>query len=167
MAARDVGAELGVFKGSFIDYMLATKPKKLYLVDPWYRISREWRWAAGDKSPVRALINIITEFEDEIESGILEPRIQFSSEFLLTLPDDSLDWVYIDTNHTYETTIIELDLSMKKVKLGGYIMGDDYYSDPKHVFHGVYAAVKEFEAAGKLKIVVDGTHYQFVARRQY
>ena len=167
MAERSVGAELGVFKGSFIDYMLATKPKKLYLVDPWFRISRDWNWASGDKSPIRALIIIFTEFIDEIESGILEPRIQYSSEFLSALPDDSLDWVYIDTNHTYENTIVELELAIKKVKLIGYIMGDDYYSDPKHVLHGVYVAVKEFEAAGKLQIAVDGTQNQFVARRQY
>ena len=40
--------------------------------------------------------------------------------------DQSLDWVYIDTDHSYETTIRELCLYASKVKVGGIISGHDY-----------------------------------------
>lgn len=163
MAEGNVGAELGVFKGNFIDYMLAMKPAKLYLVDPWFRGYKKWHWASGNKSPIAAITKLLTVFHKEIEAGILEPRIQFSSEFLSGLPDNHLDWVYIDTNHTYETTISELTLAIEKVKPTGYIMGDDFFPDPKHKFHGVYEAVKEFEAAKKLIVIVNGVDEQFVA----
>lgn len=166
MREAAVGVELGVFKGNFVDYLLATKPRKLYLVDPWYRLESGWEWAAGDKSPTNALTAILAAFRDEIERGQVEPRVQFSVEFLTAMQDDSLDWIYIDSNHTYKTTVIELTHSLRKVNANGYIMGDDYIADPEHKNHGVYKAVKEFEASNRLELVVDGTYRQFVARRK-
>ena len=42
------------------------------------------------------------------------------------LDNNSLDCVYIDTNHDYETVINELVLSRDKVKHNGWITGHDY-----------------------------------------
>jgi len=164
MPEGSVGAELGVFKGNFVDYLLATKPRKLYLVDPWFRGYKEWHWAKGERSPIAAFAKLLAAFRPEIEAGVLEPRVEFSTNFLADAPDRHFDWVYIDTNHSYETTVEELTLAVAKVKPTGFIMGDDYYPDPAHKLHGVHAAVKEFEAADRLKVVVDGTEDQFVAR---
>jgi len=74
-----VGAELGVFKGAFLDYLLSTNPRKLYAVDPWYRLSSEWPWAAGDKSTTKVLCAILKEYEPEIASRLLEPRVELST----------------------------------------------------------------------------------------
>lgn len=157
-----VGAELGVFKGGFLDYLLSTQPKLLYAVDPWYRIGMEWKWAMGEKSTLRALMRILDAFTEEISSGMLEPRIEFSQDFLAHIPDSSLDWVYIDTTHMYEQTLCELELSTKKVKSGGFIMGDDFISDETHMHHGVYKAVMQFVEAKRLTLLLDGTQNQFV-----
>ncbi len=163
MSVGAVSAEIGVFKGAFADYLLSTKPAKLYLVDPWYRLAPNWPWAKGDKSTVRAFVRILEEYQPEIEAKMVEPRIEFSDEFLRNIPDSHLDWIYIDSSHQYEQTLRELELSLPKVKRGGYIMGDDYNSDPTARHHGVFKAVKEFEAAGKLRLLVDGQNLQFVA----
>ena len=165
MAAGAVGAELGVFKGNFVDYLLATRPNKLYLVDPWFLIASKWNWVAGDKSPSVALSAILAAFKAEVDAGLVEPRIQFSWEFLSGMPDDSLDWIYIDSNHSYNSTRREITLALRKVRRRGHIFGDDYHADPTHKFHGVHKAVGEFVAAGQLKILVDGTERQFVAQR--
>jgi hypothetical protein len=159
----DVGAELGVFKGSFSEYLLATQPAKLYLVDPWYRAGSEWRWAQGDKSTVNALIKILTTCKEEIVDGIVEPRVEFSQEFLASLPDRFLDWVYIDTTHTYEQTKLEVSLALSKVKIGGYIIGDDYASHADAYHKGVYLAVQEYVKNGVFDLVIDGAEQQFVA----
>jgi hypothetical protein len=157
-----IGAELGSFKGWFIESLLSTKPKKLYIVDPWYRLSSCWTWAKGEQSTVKALIHILYTFQSEIDERILEPRIQFSEEFLKSIPDKSLDWIYIDTVHTYEHTINELKLCLPKIKNDGYIVGDDYYPDPSHKHHGVYLALHEMQNLGKIKIVSAGEANQYV-----
>lgn len=158
------GAELGVFKGAFLDHLLTTKPKRLFAVDPWYRAGPEWEWAKGEKSTLRAFIKILDEFAEEIAGRLLEPRVEFSQQFLQSIPNQSLDWVYIDTTHRYEQTKTEIDLSLQKVRSGGLIMGDDYTSDPMHKHYGVYRAVQENVAAKRLELLVDGENRQFVTR---
>lgn len=165
MSPSAVGAEIGVFKGAFVEWLLKTKPKKLYLVDPWFRVGPEWPWAKGDRSTLRAFTAILQAFEAEIGAGLIEPRVEFSQEFFSLIGDDSLDWVYIDSTHGYNQTKLELEYSLKKVRAGGYIMGDDYTADANHPHFGVYRAVKEMEAAGRITLVVDGEHRQFVAQR--
>lgn len=165
LTAGAVGAELGVFKGAFIDYLLSTKPQKLYAVDPWYRLSAEWPWAVGDKSTVKALTDILTEYRTEIAGRLLEPRVEYSTEFLAGLTDDSLDWVYIDSSHAYEPTLAELTLCERKVKPSGFIIGDDYNEDPTSKHYGVCKAVKEHVAANRLSLLVQGEGMQFVTRR--
>lgn len=159
-----VGAELGVFKGAFSEYLLSTQPRKLYLVDPWYRLFPEWKWAKGERSTVAAFSTIIVAYRREIEQGLVEPVVEFSEVFLGNLPDRSLDWVYIDTSHKYEQTMKELTRCLTKVKPSGHIIGDDFYEDPDSIHHGVCRAVRELEKAGKIKVVMAGVADQFVAR---
>lgn len=53
---------------------------------------------------------------------------------------DELDFVYIDTDHTYKTTKKEIELYYPKVKVGGVFGGHDFC--PRH--SGVSRAVNEF-----------------------
>ena len=59
-----IGVELGVFKGRFSEVLLKnTKPKLLYLIDPWFQYEARWEWASGDKSTINALRNILRKFK--------------------------------------------------------------------------------------------------------
>jgi hypothetical protein len=167
MKVGGVGAEIGVFKGAFIAWMMLNKPSKLYLVDPWFRSGAKWEWAKGDQSTIRAFVNILQEFKYEIEHGVIEPRLEFSQEFFRLIPDNHLDWIYIDSTHGYNQTKLEIEFSLLKVKATGFIMGDDYTSDKEHPHYGVYRAVKEFEKDQKIKLLVDGYSRQFVAQRTF
>ena len=159
-----VGAELGVFKGSFLDHLLLLEPEILYAVDPWHLAGPTWRWAQGDQSKANALERIRNAFSDEIERGQLVVVVDYSQSFLSSIADQTLDWVYVDSTHSYEQTRLELELSCKKVKQHGIVMGDDYNSDVNHRNHGVYKAVREFVEAGQMSLVVDGEAGQFVAQ---
>ena len=57
-----------------------------------------------------------------------------------------LDIVYIDTDHTYETTWKELLICSKKVKVNGFICGHDYtkYNCFSRLDYGIYDAVNRF-----------------------
>ena len=59
-------------------------------------------------------------------SARVEIRRGFSTVVLAALPDDHLDWVYIDTNHSFETTMAELTLCDRKVKADGLVAGHDF-----------------------------------------
>ena len=60
---------------------------------------------------------------------------------LATIDDNFLDWVYIDGNHRYEFVLKDLQLSARKVRLGGMIAGDDLFwkrDGRKHVQDAVF-----------------------------
>ena len=53
---------------------------------------------------------------------------EWGGNFLYSLPDNHLDWLYLDACHDYKPVSIELENGLNKVKKGGFIMGHDYRS---------------------------------------
>lgn len=161
-----VGAEIGVFKGLFIPFLLQhARPKQLYLMDPWYLLGEEWTWAEGDRSTIAALNRIMRTHAADLASGRIVLEIGDDLELLQRKAPDFFDWVYLDTTHSYEQTLEELSLLKSRVKPGGVIAGDDWHSDPGHRHHGVCRAVKEFAAAeGYELIYADDADWQWAVR---
>lgn len=137
MPKNGVVAELGVNQGDFSQKILEiTQPEKLILVDVW--MTR--RYHDGLFTFVK------NRFEKEILAGQIEIIRKFSFEAIEGFPDQYLDWVYIDTDHSYNTTKKELELLRPKMKEGAIIAGHDYiignWNDG--VRYGVVEAVREF-----------------------
>lgn len=148
-----VGAEIGVYKGGFGEFLLG-HCRKLYLVDPWYRAGGLWPTTIENDSRVQTVVDILTAYKAEIEAGQVEVVIDYAEPFLATAPDAHFDFLYIDASHKYENTLRELRLSRAKLKKGGRLFGDDYDPDPKSRQHGVYKAVNEFAAEAGAKMIV-------------
>lgn len=147
------GAELGVHKGHLTPVLLeAAKPSHLYVVDPWFKLEAEWDWAAGDRSTVHAYARVVKRLRTGLEDGSVSLIVDDDRNFLSSLPDRTLDWVYVDSSHQYEHTREELALLIRKVVVGGVIAGDDWQEDPGHRHHGVCRAVREAEIQGSVKI---------------
>jgi hypothetical protein len=109
-------AEIGVAFGDFTrDILARNRPACLYLIDAW---STE-RYQEG-KAKIEA------DLSEEIGSGRVHLRQGFSTERLAEFDDHFFDWIYIDTNHTYPTTLEELELGRRKVKPNGRIAGHDF-----------------------------------------
>lgn len=154
-----IAAEIGVQRGLFTLVIQHTlKPTKLHLIDPWYLVGKEWPWAVGNKSTVKALTNLMRAFEDELADGSIVLHIGYDFDVLPTFPNGYFDWVYLDTSHTYENTKRELQLLKEKTKPSGIIAGDNWEADPRHAFHGVYVAVEEF-------VTEEG--YEFLHRKDH
>jgi hypothetical protein len=85
---------------------------------------------------------------------------QYSSEFLKSIEDLSVDVIYIDGDHSYEGVKADLANAFPKIKKGGWIMGHDYEMNmkkAKHVYNfGVKRAVDEFCLEKGLKVVAKG-----------
>lgn len=140
MPKNAVCAELGVFRGDFsAEILTRCQPKKLFLVDIW-----DGMMSSGDRlgEGVR-WIYLNTEIHNVRRRFVGHPQVELvksdSVRFLTSHPD-TLDWCYIDTDHTYELTQRELLAAVLAVKSGGFICGHDYCD----LFLGVVQAVDEF-----------------------
>jgi len=111
-----VVAEIGVAFGDFSREILKrNKPARLHLIDLW-----------DSKRYGEGLARIEKEFAAPIEAGSVAIHRGLSTAILPKFEDNSFDWVYIDTDHSYATTAKELRICHTKVKPGGMILGHDY-----------------------------------------
>jgi len=140
-----VCAELGVFIGAFsIEILRRTRPKILYLVD---RFTGKIR--SGDENGENikgANLDFVfhqlrARYELPFNGTDVVIVKAYSYHWLESLPENHLDWIYIDTDHAFRTTRLELEAAHKAVKPNGVIAGHDH--DPIH-YPGVVQAVHDF-----------------------
>lgn len=162
---NSIGVELGVFKGHLSPYFLKKNPKKLFLVDPWYRLGPEWSWVKNqDPSCLHAFQDILVNFEEQINSGVIIPVVEFSCTFLKGIDSKSLDFIYLDSSHSYEDTFNELSAASTALKDNGVLLGDDWHNDPTHRHYGVTKAVKEFVENDKCELLFEPVLAQWGVR---
>jgi hypothetical protein len=95
-------------------------------------------------------------FRAEIATGRVKLHRGDSLDVAATIPDQTLDWVYIDAMHDYENVLIDLVAYKDKVKPTGFILGHDFSNNPKSRKQGfgVVAAVRDFVAAEGFQLVL-------------
>jgi hypothetical protein len=72
---------------------------------------------------------------------------KFSIEAAKDIPDGSLDFVYIDGNHSYLDCVRDLEAWYPKIRVGGIMSGHDYKDFTKDNFIHVVEAVHGFVGA--------------------
>ncbi len=130
-------AELGVDQGSFSQQILdIAKPQKLHLVDVW----------ASERYNQNKREEVFKKFEQQLASGIVEMNLGYSTEVVSSFSDNYFDWIYIDTDHSYENTLNELKAYAPKMKSGGIMAGHDFIHTSKRSMtrFGVVEAVYQF-----------------------
>lgn len=132
-----------MWRGELSEHLLAARPLlTLHLVDPWTAKSQGPR-LTGECPPTQAkavVESIAARFQGQavIHQGV-------SVDVAATIPNGSLDFVYIDAKHNYRSVSEDIRAWRSKVKPGGWIGGHDYGPDPDGVerFPGVRQAVRE------------------------
>ncbi len=118
------GAEIGIGSGMLFHRLLCECPALFLIgVDAFYR-------------PDRRLL--VSQIEDRFTSRcwVFDGD---SREQAARVPDESLDFVFIDAGHSYAAVRADIDAWWPKVKRGGWFGGHDY-----HEHHpGVIQAVQE------------------------
>jgi hypothetical protein len=132
-------AEVGVANGRFSKAILEhNHPQTLYLIDAWHMGSSS---AYGDAG----LVLVKRQLIKEIEAGVVKICRGMSWDMLEQLPNASLDWVYIDASHDYDSVKKDLNVAITKVKKNGLICGHDYVRWGRFGKRfGVLEAVNEF-----------------------
>jgi hypothetical protein len=123
-------AELGVWKGNFAqDILDLTRPRRLHLVDPWrFRPEFPHRMYGGKVARDQSDMDRIYESVKRRFRARPEVRIHrcASSELSGRLDSESLDWVYIDGDHSEAAVYQDLAMCARLVRPGGILTGDDY-----------------------------------------
>lgn len=126
-----VCAEIGIWHGDYSQQILEkTQPTHFHL----FEINQKFT----DAAKVR--------FATEIDKGVIEVHLGDSAEELGKLPDHSLDWIYIDGDHSLGGVRRDLETVRKKIKPNGLIALNDYVSFSQYelIKYGVIEAVNEF-----------------------
>jgi Methyltransferase domain len=124
--ARTV-AEIGVFRGEFAEHVLDACPRieTYYMLDPWRHLD-DWNKPANRDD---------AEFEEILAEAMERTRAHAGKRVVLRgrttdvvdeIPDGSLDFAYVDGDHTLRGITIDLVRVYPKVRAGGWIGGDDF-----------------------------------------
>lgn len=138
-----IGAEVGVHRGNTTYRILdACLNLKLYAVDQWKFIPREqpdWKEiglaGASMDSAHRAFMRKVYKYPTRLEI-LYGDSVSMASK----VPDEFLDFVFIDADHRYEAALADIKAWTPKVKEDGIVCGHDYHH-PR--FPGVTRAVDE------------------------
>jgi predicted O-methyltransferase YrrM len=128
LSLNNKGVEVGTFKGEFASHILKNWSGKLYMVDIWKPVNSD------EYVDLTNNVYYLDAFKDTMENikGYEDRGFMLrmdSKEASKLFNDESLDFVYIDANHTYDAVKEDLKCWYNKVRVGGVVMGHDYLPD--------------------------------------
>lgn len=153
--------EIGIRYGDTIRYIYENfNVKNYYAIDPFeaydeYKIDGFYSVIQNESGDV-LYDKILNEFKSFPNINIIR---KFSTEGIKLIPDNSLDFAYIDANHTFGYVYQDILSIYPKIKIGGIISGDDYYM--RHEYYNqkmVYEAVEQFSKDYNIPYETDVNH---------
>ncbi|MCK9351250.1 MAG: class I SAM-dependent methyltransferase [Candidatus Paceibacterota bacterium] len=129
-----IGAEIGVERAMFSKHIAQTSDL-LYCVDAW-DLTPGYR----DHVSKERLDDFFKETKERMKNFNCKFVRKLSMDAVKDFKDGSLDFVYIDANHSYESAKEDIREWSKKVKKGGIVSGHDYIDKEGY---GVMQAVNE------------------------
>lgn len=120
-----IGVELGVAAGRHSEYILNnTSVEKLWSIDRWIHVE-------GYDDPM----NLPQKDHDDLYLYVCEKLKKFEERSVIlrcdtteaskNFLDKTLDFVYVDADHSYEGCKKDLIAWIPKIRIGGYITGHD------------------------------------------
>lgn len=118
------GAEIGVAEGIYSKVLCLHIPNiELFCVDLWDTYYRDATKLKDRAMQERCLELAHAKLDPYGATFIRKPSVEGAKE----IPDQSLDFVYLDGDHAFDFVMQDLIVWAKKVKPGGIIAGHDYY----------------------------------------
>ena len=143
-----IGAEIGTHRGEFTEKFCKVG-LSIYAIDPWMGFSGQGRTQQ---------VQYVQDGYYEDAKRVLIPFEnctiirKISMDALLDFKSKSLDFVYIDGDHSFRHTASDIYEWSKKVRSGGIVSGHDYFNTSStssnvvcHVKSVVDAYIKMFE----------------------
>jgi hypothetical protein len=120
-------AEIGVYRGDFaVEILRRCQGLTSYcMIDPWRHLS-DWNKPANHEDAILEKYFQETKARTEFAASrriILRGK---TTEVIEQIADGELDFAYIDADHTLKGIAIDLIRVYPKVRMGGFIGGDDF-----------------------------------------
>lgn len=148
------GVEVGVDKGAFSLQLLSSMPeiKELIGVDPYIdNFGSDHRPGHFDQIGENRYSEAINNLKEFIQKGKCTIVKDYSANASKLLDKESIDFVYIDGDHSLEGIYTDLYSWTPKVKIGGIVAGHDYKDGPKSGIEDYFGEQLPFH----VKTVVD------------
>jgi hypothetical protein len=131
LARAETVAEIGVWKGDYARHLLEQCGfiKRYYMIDPWAKLP-DWNKPANVSPAMFAKVYEEALHKTVFAASKLVVLRGRTKEVIGQVPDQSLDFAYIDGDHTLRGITIDLIKLLPKVKEGGLIGGDDFTENP-------------------------------------
>ena len=150
----DSAVEIGVWRASFSEEIInILQPNNFYGVDPYAIFEGMVSAPGAEYNSQKSLDALYEKINQRISakghSVIRELSLDAASKF----QENSLDYVYIDGDHTYNACKADIHAWWPKIRSGGILAGDDYdvAKTGKGYDFGVIEAVSEFSESVKLQ----------------
>jgi uncharacterized Rossmann fold enzyme len=161
------GAEIGVFAADLSERLLLREDLNLLMVDSWTTGNQEY----ADSGDFHAAL---TQEQQDMYCDMATNRTAFarerrevirkpSTEAANAITNESLDFVFIDADHSYNGCKNDINAWYPKVKKGGLLSGHDYENTNFSKF-GVKQAVDEFVAENNLTLEL-GDNFTWFTRK--
>jgi len=164
------GVEVGVFAGDLSRRLLARTNLHLTMVDSWKGNGQDYHGDSGDfhatltqqeQDNFYEVTRTVTAYAGT-RGKILRAN---SQDAVLQVPDESLDFVFIDADHSYEGAAKDIAAWSRKVKVGGLISGHDYENTAFPKF-GVTRAVNEWVDKSRADLVCGDNYTWFLTKTE-
>ena len=130
-AAGKQGLEVGVWQGGFSRMQLQGGSHTLHLVDSWRHLPSWNKPFNVDDETFEANFAMVRRLSDAFgERAVLHRNT--SLEAAPAFADHSMDYIYIDGDHTVAGVVADCLLWWPKLKPGGVFFGDDYVCSAQH-----------------------------------
>lgn len=142
---KGTGVEIGVAEGYYSSKIMELgQVDKMYGVDP-YTPHQGYRDYTHERTFNRLSVKAHERLDRYPNYEFIE---DYSAEAARKFDDNSLDFVYIDGDHSYVGVTVDLHEWYPKVKPGGILAGDDYIrSDRDKRYYDVIHAVNDYVEA--------------------
>lgn len=138
--------EIGAFYGANLLSVAATygthPDSVLVAVDPWTDYSDYPEYKTQQETIYETFLSNIRRSEHESK---IDVRRGYSHTIVSTFDDASFDIIYVDGNHEPEYVLEDAVLAFRKLKVGGYLIFDDYgWGGPDLTQRGIDAFISGY-----------------------
>ena len=140
------GVEMGVYRGNYSEALCRVIPNlDLTGVDAW-KVYKGYK----DYSNPDLERGVYEEAQMRAKRRGFKLLKAFSLEAVKHFKDESLDFVFIDGNHSFRHIVDDVDEWSRKVRKGGIVSGHDFFKD-YHKGYGIREAIPAWCEANQIQ----------------